>query len=61
MILSSVSAQVAGAPETAVESMALMRYVKGLTLYMKIQKPGSAPGVARTLDLLAKGREGWLG
>src|SRR5271155_6142580 len=39
---------------TAVESIPEIRYVNGETRYMKIQKPGNAVGLARTLDLLAK-------
>lgn len=35
-----------------VESMPSIRYVKGETRYMKIQKPGRAVGLARTLEYL---------
>ena len=46
----SLSAQWTGAPARVVANRPLVTYWKGLTLYMKIQKPGNSLGVAITLE-----------
>jgi hypothetical protein len=48
-VRSSVLEQSTDVPDNPTDRTAETRYVKGLTRYMKIQKPGRALGLTRTL------------
>lgn len=52
-LTNSLGAQAIGAFARDVPKKPSTTYVKGLTLYMKIQKPGRSPGPARILERMS--------